>query len=70
MKFEILLLQSKDLFSYSNLNIEVKKSISIWCLSELERINLIVSEFLVLAKPTAVVFKEKEIRNLLKDVVT
>lgn len=39
-------------------------------LSELERINLIVSEFLVLAKPTVVVFKEKEIKNLLKDVVT
>jgi two-component system, sporulation sensor kinase A len=39
-------------------------------LSELERINLIVGEFLVLAKPTAVVFKEKEIKNLLKDVVT
>jgi two-component system sporulation sensor kinase A len=39
-------------------------------LSELERINLIVGEFLVLAKPTAVVFKEKEINSLLKDVVT
>ncbi|MCQ6277430.1 PAS domain S-box protein [Bacillus sp. V3B] len=39
-------------------------------LSELDRINQIVSEFLVLAKPTAIVFKEKEIRNLLKDVVT
>ena len=39
-------------------------------LSELERINLIVGEFLVLAKPTAVVFKEKEIKSLLKDVVT
>jgi two-component system sporulation sensor kinase A len=39
-------------------------------LSELERINLIVGEFLVLAKPTAVVFKEKEIKSLLKDVMT
>ncbi len=39
-------------------------------LSELERINLIVGEFLVLAKPTAVVFKEKEIKSLIKDVVT
>ena len=39
-------------------------------LSELERINLIVGEFLVLAKPTAVEFKEKEITNLIKDVVT
>ena len=39
-------------------------------LSELDRINLIVSEFLVLAKPTAVVFKEKDLEILLKDVVT
>ncbi|MDQ0244107.1 two-component system sporulation sensor kinase A [Bacillus fengqiuensis] len=39
-------------------------------LSELERINLIISEFLVLAKPTAVVFKEKEIKSLIKDIVT
>ncbi|MGM0878265.1 MAG: ATP-binding protein [Bacillota bacterium] len=39
-------------------------------LSELERINLIIGEFLVLAKPTAVVFKEKEIKSLIKDVVT
>ena len=39
-------------------------------LSELERINLIVSEFLVLAKPTAVEFKDKEIKILLNDVVT
>ncbi|WP_043932116.1 ATP-binding protein [Bacillus sp. EB01] len=39
-------------------------------LSELERINTIVSEFLVLAKPSAVVFKEKEITGVLNDVVT
>ena len=39
-------------------------------LSELERINLIVGEFLVLAKPTAVVFKDREIKSLIKDVVT
>jgi two-component system, sporulation sensor kinase A len=39
-------------------------------LSELDRINLIVGEFLVLAKPTAVVFKEKELKHLIKDVVT
>ncbi len=39
-------------------------------LSELDRINMIVGEFLVLAKPTAVVFKEKDIEILLKDVVT
>jgi two-component system, sporulation sensor kinase A len=39
-------------------------------LSELDRINFIVGEFLVLAKPTAVVFKEKELQHLIKDVVT
>lgn len=38
-------------------------------LSELERINLIVGEFLVLAKPTAREFKERQITSLLKDVV-
>ena len=31
---------------------------------------MIVGEFLVLSKPTAVEFKEKEITNLIKDVVT
>jgi two-component system sporulation sensor kinase A len=39
-------------------------------LSELERINLVIGEFLVLSKPTALVFKPKDIRSLLKDVVT
>ena len=39
-------------------------------LSELDRINLIVGEFLVLAKPTAVQYKEKEITTLIQDVVT
>ncbi|ALC90439.1 histidine kinase [Bacillus sp. FJAT-18017] len=39
-------------------------------LSELERINTIVSEFLVLAKPSAAVFREKEITGVLNDVVT
>ncbi|PLR76610.1 PAS domain-containing sensor histidine kinase [Bacillus sp. V3-13] len=38
-------------------------------LAELERINLIVGEFLVLAKPTAIVFQEKNLKNLIKDVV-
>jgi two-component system, sporulation sensor kinase A len=36
----------------------------------LDRINLIVGEFLVLAKPTAVQYKEKEITTLIQDVVT
>ncbi|MEH7547223.1 MULTISPECIES: ATP-binding protein [Bacillaceae] len=39
-------------------------------LSELDRINAIVSEFLVLAKPTAAVYKESDITELLNDVVT
>jgi PAS domain S-box-containing protein len=39
-------------------------------LSELDRINNIVGEFLVLAKPTAAVFAEKDIKDLIKDVVT
>jgi signal transduction histidine kinase len=39
-------------------------------LAELERINIIVGEFLVLAKPTVAVFKETDVRILIKDVVT
>lgn len=39
-------------------------------LSELDRINDIVGEFLVLAKPTAAVFAEKDVKVLIKDVVT
>ncbi|HEY2493624.1 MAG TPA: ATP-binding protein [Paenibacillus sp.] len=39
-------------------------------LSELDRINLIVSEFLILAKPQAVQFQEKDVRYILRDVVS
>jgi len=39
-------------------------------LSELDRINFIVSELLVLAKPQAVQFRNKQIKPLLYDVVT
>ncbi|WP_059170556.1 ATP-binding protein [Bacillus sp. FJAT-27445] len=39
-------------------------------LAELDRINSIVSEFLVLAKPSSAVFKEGNLVQLLKDVVT
>ncbi|WP_026572812.1 ATP-binding protein [Bacillus sp. UNC438CL73TsuS30] len=39
-------------------------------LSELDRINSIVGEFLVLAKPTASVLIEKDVKNLINDVVT
>ncbi|GAA3330186.1 hypothetical protein GCM10020331_081720 [Ectobacillus funiculus] len=61
MKFEIPSLPSKDSFSCLNLDIQVMKNILIFLLTELERINLIVSEFLILAKPTDIVFKEKKI---------
>jgi signal transduction histidine kinase len=39
-------------------------------LGELERINEIVGEFLILAKPSAAVFIEQDIKVLIKDVVT
>lgn len=39
-------------------------------LSELDRINAIVGEFLVLAKPNVAVFTEKSVKNLIKDVIT
>ncbi|WP_203332451.1 ATP-binding protein [Planococcus beigongshangi] len=37
--------------------------------SELERINLIISEFLVLAKPQAPVIKELSLRKLVSDII-
>lgn len=37
-------------------------------LSELERINLIVGEFLILAKPQAVKFKMRDIRDIISEV--
>lgn len=37
-------------------------------LSELERINLIVGEFLILAKPQAVKFKNRDIRDIIAEV--
>ncbi|MFL6554594.1 MAG: PAS domain S-box protein, partial [Bacillus sp. (in: firmicutes)] len=39
-------------------------------LSELDRINEIVGEFLVLAKPSAAVYMTQDIKILLKDVIT
>lgn len=39
-------------------------------LSELERINSIVGEFLILSKPTVAVFEEHDVKVLIKDVVT
>lgn len=38
-------------------------------LSELDRINLIVGEFLILAKPQATRFVVKDVRNVLQDVI-
>ncbi|GGD96803.1 ATP-binding protein [Paenibacillus nasutitermitis] len=39
-------------------------------LSELDRINLIVGEFLILAKPQATRFEEKDVRFILGDVIS
>lgn len=39
-------------------------------LSELERIEFIISEFLILAKPQAVNFEEKDIKSLIKHTIT
>jgi len=39
-------------------------------LSELDRINLIVSEFLILAKPQAIKFEIKDVRYVLGDVIS
>ncbi|WP_145410963.1 ATP-binding protein [Paenibacillus xylanexedens] len=39
-------------------------------LSELDRINLIVGEFLILAKPQAVHFQDRDIRFILGDVIS
>ncbi|MCQ6277243.1 PAS domain S-box protein [Bacillus sp. V3B] len=39
-------------------------------LSEIERINLIVSEFMVLSKPQAITYQNEKITSLLKDVLT
>ncbi|MNC38218.1 Sporulation kinase E [compost metagenome] len=39
-------------------------------LSELERINMIVSEFLILAKPQAVHFQLRDVRLILGDVIS
>lgn len=38
--------------------------------SELDRINAIVSEFLVLAKPSTAIFVEQDVKVLIKEVVT
>ncbi|MCM3786755.1 PAS domain S-box protein [Neobacillus mesonae] len=39
-------------------------------LSELDRINLIVGEFLILAKPQAVSFQQKDVRFIMGDVIS
>lgn len=39
-------------------------------LSELDRINAIVGEFLVLSKPSASIYVEKDLNELMKDVMT
>ena len=57
------LLQDKD----SNEN---EKHYFTIMLSEIERINLIVSEFMVLSKPRAVYYQNENIKSLLTDVIT
>ena len=57
------LLQEKD----SNDN---EKHYYMIMLSEIERINLIVSEFMVLSKPSAVTYQRENIKSLLTDVIT
>jgi two-component system sporulation sensor kinase A len=39
-------------------------------LSELDRINFIVSEFLVIAKPEAIRYKESDLKEILQNVIT
>lgn len=39
-------------------------------LSELDRINLIVSEFLILSKPQAIRFNERDVRQILSQVIS
>lgn len=39
-------------------------------LSELDRINMIVSEFLILAKPQAVHFQQRDLRHIVGDVIS
>lgn len=57
------LLQQKDL------NDEEKRYYDIM-LSEIERINSIVSEFMVLSKPQAITYRKENITSLLTDVIT
>src|SRR5690606_22895550 len=39
-------------------------------IAELDRINLIVSEFLILSKPQAIRFNEKDLRQVLSQVIS
>lgn len=50
-------------------NISENKEYSSIMLSELDRIELIISEFLVLAKPQAIKFEQKYIQNILEDIM-
>ncbi|MGG4505092.1 ATP-binding protein [Heyndrickxia sporothermodurans] len=68
-KFVIHLLLLKVSFNYSD-QIQKQKEYYDLVLNELERINIILGEFLVLAKPSVVVFKEIDVKKLIKDVVT
>jgi len=58
-----------QLLQYKDSKDEEKQYYNIM-LSEIERINLIVSEFMVLSKPQAITYQNENITSLLKDVIT
>ncbi|WP_377802012.1 ATP-binding protein [Bacillus benzoevorans] len=58
-----------QLLQYKDSKDEEKQYYNIM-LSEIERINLIVSEFMVLSKPQAITYQNENITSLLRDVIT
>jgi signal transduction histidine kinase len=58
-----------QLFQYKAKKDEDKQYYSIM-LSEVERINSIVSEFMILSKPQAITYQNRNIASLLTDVIT
>jgi PAS domain S-box-containing protein len=58
-----------QLFQYKAKKDEDKQYYSIM-LSEIERINSIVSEFMILSKPQAITYQNRNIASLLTDVIT
>ncbi|MCM3644933.1 PAS domain S-box protein [Priestia aryabhattai] len=58
-----------QLLQYKNINNEDKHYYDIM-LTEIERINLIVSEFMMLSRPQAITYQNKNVVSLLVDVIT